>query len=340
VISATAYSLASRTRASAGGPGNLNQDALAEPIDLAVAEHVRDSRMRPVHILLGQSEDSCCTGVLDRLAARGLPTQIVASPVAPPARFTWCLDDDGLTSRLDLGDDPAEIAGVLVRGTAWLDPAGWAPVDHAYMQAEMLAATLAWLAGLPCPVINRPSAALWYGGRASLFSWRPLLRRCGLPVPEQLITDDLAEARAFRRRLAADGVAGVVYAPVTGDAGYIVASDAAWEGIAELQERSPVCLSEPHGAAYPACIVGGEVVWDDDAPPESRALAPRLRQLAVATRLDFLEVAVAPLRDGLGVVMVEPVPVLEHFATPARDRILDALTALLAPFAAEPKAAR
>lgn len=296
--------------------------------------------MRPVHLLLGHSGDSCCTGVLARLAARGLPAHIVASPLAPPARLAWRLADDGLTGRFDLGDDPAEIAGVLVRGTAWFDPAGWAPVDHAYMQAEMLAATLAWLAGLPCPVINRPSAALWYGGRASLLSWRPLLRRCGLPVPEQVITNDRAEARAFRRRLAADGVAGAVYAPLTGDAGYLVATDAAWEGLADLQERSPVCLSEPHGAAHPACIVGGEVVWDDDAPPESRALAPRLRQLAAATRLDFLEVAIAPLRRGLGVVMVEPMPVLEHFATPARARILDALTALLAPFAAEPEAVR
>jgi hypothetical protein len=291
-----------------------------------------------VHLLLGHSGDSCCAGVLARLAARGLPAHIVASPLAPPARLAWRLADDGLTSRLDLDDDPAEIAGVLVRGTAWFDPAGWAPVDHAYMQAEMLAATLAWLAGLPCPVVNRPSAALWYRGRASLLTWRPLLRRCGLPVPEQLITNDPAEARTFRRRLAAEGVAGAVYAPLTGEAGYLVATDAAWEGLADLQERSPVCLSEPHGAAHPACIVGGQIVWDDDPSPESRALAPGLGRLAAATRLDFLEVVTAPLRCGLGVVMVEPMPVLEHFATPTRARILDALTALLAPVAAEPEA--
>ena len=208
------------------------------------------------------------------------------------------------------------------------------------MQAEMLAATLAWLAGLPCPVINRPSAALWYRGRASLLAWRPLLRRCGLPVPDQLITNDPAEARAFGQRLAADGVAGAVYTPLTGEAGYLVATDAAWQGLADLQERSPVCLSEPHGAAQPACIVGGQIFWDDDPPPEARALEPRLGQLAAATGLDFLEVVTAPLRGGLGVVMVEPMPVLEHFAPPTRDRILDALTALLAPVAAEPEAVR
>ena len=121
-----------------------------------------------MHLLLGHSWDSCCAGVLARLAARGLPARIVAAPLAPPARLVWRLDDDGLASRLNWDDQEAELAGVLVRGTGWLDPAGWAPADHAYMQAEMLAVTLAWLAGLPCPVVNRPSAALWYRGRASL----------------------------------------------------------------------------------------------------------------------------------------------------------------------------
>ena len=294
--------------------------------------------MRAVHLLLGHSEDSCCSGVLARLEARGLPARVLASPLAPPARFAWNLDGTRLTSRLDLGDDRTEIAGVLVRGTPWVDPAGWAPEDHAYMQAEMLAATLAWLAGLPCPVVNRPSAALWYRGRASLHAWRPLLRRCGLPAPEQLITNDPAEARAFGRRLASDSVAGAVYTPLTGETGYLVATDAAWQGLAGLQERSPVCLSEPHGAARPACIVGGQVFWDQDPPPETRALEPQLGRLAAATGLDFLEVVTAYLRGGPGVVMVEPMPVLEHFAPTTRIRILDALTALLVPVAAKPEA--
>lgn len=291
-----------------------------------------------MHVLLGHSGDSCCAGVLARLSARGLPARIVASPLAPPARLAWRLDGSGLTSRLVLDDDPVEIAGVLVRGTAWVDPVGWAPEDHAYMQAEMLAATLAWLAGLPCPVINRPSAALWYRGRDSLLAWRPLLRRCGLPVPDQFITNDPAEARDFGHSLAADGADGVVYAPLTSDVGYLVATDSAWQGLANVQKRSPVCLSEPHGAARPACIVGSEIVWDGAPPPEARALEPRLRRLATASGLDFLEVVTAPFRGSIGVVMVEPMPVLEHFAPHSRVRILDALTALLAPAATEPEA--
>jgi hypothetical protein len=64
-----------------------------------------------------------------------------------------------------------------------------------------------------------------------------------------------------------------------------------------VQRRLPVCLSEPHGAPRPACIIGGQIVWDCDPPPEARALEPRLRRLAAEAGLDFLEVAVAPLRS-------------------------------------------
>ena len=83
-------------------------------------------------------------------------------------------------------------AGVLVRSTGWLDPTGWAPADHAYMQSETQAALLACLTGLSCPVINRASASLWYRPRNPLLGWLPLLRRCGLPAPETILTDDPA----------------------------------------------------------------------------------------------------------------------------------------------------
>jgi hypothetical protein len=293
-----------------------------------------------VHLVVGHPGDSCCAGVLERLTALDLPARILASPLAPPARLVWSLDGDALTSRLDLDDEPVEVAGVLVRGTPWVDPAGWAPEDHAYVQAEMLAATLAWLTSLPCPVVNRPSAAFWYRSRAPLLSWSPFLRRCGLRLPEHLVTNDPPQARTFGRQLADDGIAGAVYTPLTGESGYLVATDAAWDGLATLQERAPVCLSEPHGAAQPACVVGGQVFWDDEPTPGTRALEPGLHRLAAATGLDLLEVVVAPLRGGPGVVRVDPMPVLEHFTAAVGARILDALTALLVPVGAGREAVR
>jgi hypothetical protein len=101
-----------------------------------------------VHLVLGHSDDSCCAGVLGRLKERGLPACLLPDPLAPPARFAWRLDDVGLESSLAIdGSNPETISSVLVRDTGWLDPAGWNPTDHAYMQAETRAALLAWLAG-------------------------------------------------------------------------------------------------------------------------------------------------------------------------------------------------
>jgi hypothetical protein len=283
-----------------------------------------------MHLLLGHSDDPCCAGVFARLKALGVPVRIVASPLVPPAQLKWRLDAAGLASSLYPDVPDTAIAGVLVRDTGWLEPAGWDAADHAYMQAEVRAVTLAWLAGLACPVINRPNAALWYRADAPLLAWRALLRGSGLPLPEVVVTSDPAEARAFRRRLATGGVAGAVYTPLTAPAaGYLLADDDAWERLAALQARAPVCLAEPHGAVTLACIVGNTVIWDRAVPAEAVALEPGLSRFAAVAHLAFVEVAVAPVRSGLAVVLVNTLPRLEHFALSARARVLDALVALL-----------
>ncbi len=282
-----------------------------------------------MHLILGHLHDACCSGVLARLRARGLRARFCPAPLAPPARLVWRLDVNGLTTRLALDDGPAEeIDSVLVRSTGWLDPAGWEPADHAYMQSETQAALLAWLAGLSCPVINRLSAALWYRPLNPLLAWLPLLRRCGLPAPETIVTDDPDEARAFGRRLEAAGVPGAVCASLTRCAAWLV-GPADWEGLAAVQARMPVCLTEPHGRTRAACVVARTVIWDGQPDSAEAALEPRFLHLAAVAGLDFLEVATAPVRHGPAVVLVEPLPRLEHFGPPARAGILNALTSLL-----------
>jgi hypothetical protein len=282
-----------------------------------------------MHLLLGHSEDPCCVGVFARLEAIGLPARIVAAPIAPPAQLTWRLDAAGLCSKLGPKGSDEAITGVLVRDIGRLEPGGWDAADYTYMQAEFHAVTLAWLAGLACPVINRPDAALWYRADAALLAWRTLLRHSGLLLPEIVITSDPAEARAFRRRLAASGVAGAVYTPLTDTRGYLLADDDAWDRLAVLQMRAPVCLTEPHGAGTLACIVGNSVIWDSSPPAEALVLEPALSRFAAAADLAFVEIALASVRRGLAVVLVDPLPRLEHFALAARVRILDALVALL-----------
>ena len=123
-----------------------------------------------MHLLLGHPDDLCCADVFARLEALGLPVRILPSPLEPPARLTWRLDAAGLVSNLYPDAPDTAIAGVLVRDAGWLDPAGWDATDYAYMQAELRAVTLAWLAGLACRVINRPDAALWYRAGAPLLA--------------------------------------------------------------------------------------------------------------------------------------------------------------------------
>jgi hypothetical protein len=284
-----------------------------------------------MHLVLGHPQDACCAGVLARLEARGLPARLIATPLEAPARFAWRLDGDGLMTRLALDDGPSiNIDSVLVRSTGCIDPGGWEPADHVYMQSEFQATLLAWLAGLHCPVVNRSSAALWYRPLNPLLVWQPLLRRCGLLAPEIVVTDDPDTAYAFGGRLEAAGVPGAVCTSLTRDVAWLIGrSD--WNGLAAAQVRTPVCLIEPHGPTRPACIVGREVIWDSPPSPQEASLEPGLLSLATEAGLDFLEVATASIRRGLALVLVEPLPRLDHFNPAAREKILDKLTDLLTP---------
>ena len=280
-------------------------------------------------LLLGQSNDSCCQDVRAGLASHDFDARIIASPLAPPARLTWHLDADGLTSNLYPHLPDRSIDGVLVRDTGWLDPAAWEEDDFAYMQAELRAVMLAWLNGLKCPVINRPDASQWYRSGVPLVAWRRQLRSAGLRLPQVVITSEPDEAAAFRRRLETDGAGGAVYAPLTNASSYLLSDDDAWRRLASLQAHVPVCLTEAHSPAALACVVGDDVIWNDVPPSEAPAIEAALRRFAAAAALTFVEIAIAPVRGEPAVVLVEPRPRLERYSEPARTRIVAALVAAL-----------
>src|SRR5689334_14711990 len=102
-----------------------------------------------VHLLLGHPQDLCCREVLDLLEARGHPARLLTNPMVHPSRFAWRLDSAGSTSQFAWDDEEPiagdDLAGVLVRTTGWIEPAGWEASDLAYMQAETQAALLGWL---------------------------------------------------------------------------------------------------------------------------------------------------------------------------------------------------
>ena len=280
-----------------------------------------------MYLLLGHSNDSCCQGLRAELAGHALDCRIIESPLSPPARLTWRLDAGGLASSLypDVTDDA--IDGVFVRDTGWLNPDEWEEEDFAYMQAELRAVMLAWLNGLKCPVINRPDASQWYRSGVPLMAWRRQLRSAGLKLPEVVITSEPGEAAAFRRRTESNG--GAVYSPLTHASSYLLADDDAWKRLASLQAHVPVCLTQAHGLASLACVVGDDVIWNDVPPPDAPAIEAALRRFAAAASLTFVEIAIAPVRGEPVVVLVEPRPRLERYREPARARIVAALVAAL-----------
>lgn len=264
------------------------------------------------------------------LEACNYPTRLIANPLEQPSHFAWLLNSEQSTSQLTWDEQPPllsdDITGVFVRSAAWIDPTGWQPDDLAYMQAETQAALLAWLWSLPCPVVNRYPSAIWYRPKAPLLNWQRLLRSCGLPTLETLVTNVEDEAAAFGKRLVVEGVAGAVYGPLTSDLRYLVTDQADWSGLAAMQQRTPVCLTYPHGAAKFVCLAGEQVVWDGE--PQSE-FTPALQRFASATGLDFVEFAFASTSQGASIIAVEPYPYFEHFGDAAREKIVQGIVQLL-----------
>ncbi len=285
------------------------------------------------YLLLGDPQDPWCLAVGAALEAEDHAVRTVANPLVDPACFSWHLDNGRSESRLDEpGNSPLtdrNINGVFVRHAAWIDPAGWQADDLAYMHAELQAALIAWLHSLACPVVNRYPAAIWYQPQTPLLSWHPLLRQCGLPVLETLITNVPQEAHAMRLRLARAGVPGAIYGPLTSSARYRLATDEDWDRLTAMQEYAPACLPYPHGEIHSLCIVDEQVIWNGQPLPEAVRWEPALCRFAAAAGLNFVALSLADASEGPCIVSVEPHPQFEQFGEAARQSIVKKLVELL-----------
>jgi hypothetical protein len=82
-----------------------------------------------------------------------------------------------------------------------------APVDRAYVAAEMTAFLLAWLAALECPRINRPTAQCLSGPAWSQETWVRTAARIGLPTEALRRHVRLSQEPGSNPSVDADGVA-------------------------------------------------------------------------------------------------------------------------------------
>lgn len=283
-----------------------------------------------MHLVLGHSDDSCCTALLEKLDVAGCEARLIAAPLEAPVRHHLRIDSEGTSSTaLILGQRSSErIESVFVRSSGAIDNAGWEPADQTYMQAEVHAAMLGWLFALDCPVVNRVNAELWYRPRLPLLHWLSRLRACELLVPGMIITNDEAEVDRFRRDVERCDVPGAVFLSLAQRNSWLVGRGE-WEGVLALVPHGPVCLAEPHGPVSLLCIVGRDIIWNREPTPDEVTLSGRLLRFASSAGLEFVEIGLARVQAGIAVVHVEQLPRLERFSEHARSRILDGLIDLL-----------
>ena len=287
-----------------------------------------------MYLVIGHDSDPLSQGVATALRDHGHEVALTPEPLSAAGTFTWALETHRSESQIrglsGHGIPSDELQGVLVRALGGpLTRDGWAAEDFAYVQAEVHALLLAWLWSLPCRVVNRMSADLWFRPQRAYPEWHPLLVRCGLPAPAAQITNLLDAARTFAA--ASDGV--MTYAPLTSAARYPVATDHDWEELGKVMAVVPVCLVEPcSDAAHYACLIGNEVVWDGRADPgaaEREVFQHGLRRLAAMLRLDFVQIEVRAGHTGLCCTGVDFYPHLASYAPQRQEALIAGVVAVL-----------
>ena len=278
-----------------------------------------------MYLVVGDTKDYWCNDVYSNLKAKKKKAKLISNPLLYPNHFAWRLDNEQSISKLILGKNELikddEIKGVFIRRAANIDGKDWEADDFIYMQTEIQAAMLAWIWSLNCQLINRYPASIWYRPRVPLLFWQPLLRRCGLPALETLITNVEKEARAFKNY--------AVYGPLTSNTKFLLMQNEEWNGLSSLQKLTPVCLTPPHEEAKFVCIVGKKIIWGNKISSELKKFEPALLHFSELVGLNFLELVFANTTNGIRAITVEPYPFYEHFNESIRQRIVEAIVQLL-----------
>jgi hypothetical protein len=266
-----------------------------------------------MYLVIGDEIDPCCQIVSALLRQNGHKVSTTAEPLVGDTCFWWTFDTARSHSQLRWPDEriitDTTLCGVLVRGRSLpLRSDGWDPDDLAYMREETPAALLAWLQSLPCPVINRFTADLWFRPHRPLVEWRNIFLHCGLPTLAVQVTNNLAAARCFADHWQGE----LIYAPLTSSTHYRVATAGQWSQLAQLMEHLPVALLEPYqGTACYASIAGSVVIWSPNTPlsiAERTALEVGLQRLRRVLHLELVQVELLVGDGDVRCVDLQPFP--------------------------------
>lgn len=243
-------------------------------------------------LILAHAGDATATAVHQVLCARyGTRNVTLLTDEALVSRVGWAhaLNGRGVGTTLRLPDGrciaAADIAAVFNR-LRYLNPAHFASLaeaDRAYAVCETFALLISWLAGLPCPVVNRPDVRSLSGNHRSLIEWLKLAAEAGLPTRAiQFATNArLTSARGF---FAFQPLAGTHLAHIDG----FVATRTPVLG------QRPTLFLEATAPQTESLLVIGDIAYG-----KLRIFADAARALARRVRAELLEcVFVRPvLRD-------------------------------------------
>jgi hypothetical protein len=248
-----------------------------------------------MYLVIGYETDPCCQIVSALLRHNCHEVYTMAEPLAGDTCFCWTFDTTSSQSSLRWRDErlitDIALRGVWVRGRSEpIRSDGWEPGDLAYIREETQSALIAWLQSLPCPVINRFTADLWFQPQRPLVEWRNIFMQCGLPTLAVQITNDPAAARCFADHWQGE----LMYSPLTSSTRYRVATAQQWSQLAQLMEHLPVALLEPYqGTVCYASIAGSEVIWSPNPPlsiAERKAVEVGLHRLTHVLQIDLVQV--------------------------------------------------
>lgn len=276
-------------------------------------------------LLIGTNQDLWCAALAEHICSEGHNAFSAPAVFGDPCRFEWKFDNTQSNFDLEIGPGQViharDLSGVFVASSPWFSAQGWSEIDLGYVQAEASAAFLGWLSSLPCKVLNRYPASIWYRQTSNLLEWARPLREAGLCVQPGIITNDIREAHTFAGPIA-------VYNLLGSSASFLVASKAEWSNLAGLMQHTHAHLTRPHGPVICACVLGKEIVWTE-RPRSADEQEAQLIRFAKTCGSSFIEVVFVEGNDGLEVIAVDPFPVWNHFSPDQTRTITTLLYALL-----------
>ncbi len=280
-----------------------------------------------MYLIIGNEQDSCVFAVRSAIERRGKTVVTGLNPFGPMARLSWRFDTRDSRPEYAVMDHQNEVGhllensleGVFVRSfAALLDPTGWTPEDASYLHSEGMAALLAWLHALSCPVVGRPSDDAWYRPQRPLPEWVSVLAACGLDTPEVIVTN------ATDAEILAGAWSGrAVYQPLTSNRQYVI-QGAAWSELAKVMEYVPVCLSEPlDGPIQAVTLVKDRLFWTNPPTLDLERLTAGVQRVAARLESDFVQLNYCSEPDGPKFTSVNLQPNLELHESTDQEAIAD-----------------